>query len=78
MNNTPLHLQVSSRRLLADQLTPVSLYARLRDRYAVPVLLESNDRYNAAESTSFIGLDPIATFRVEDHTMHIEAFGESD
>lgn len=75
--DTRLHLQVSCQRILADQLTPVSLYARLRDRYAFPVLLESNDRYNASESTSFIGLDPIASFRVEDHTIHTEVHGDS-
>lgn len=77
MNHTPITIHTSTTRLLADQLTPIGLYARLRDRYAFPVLLESNDRYNTSESTSFIGLDPIASFRVEEGAILTEIRGYS-
>ncbi len=76
MNDSPIIIQTTSTRLLADQLTPIGLYARLRDRYALPVLLESNDRYNTSESTSFIGLDPIASFRVEGGAILTEIQGQ--
>ena len=53
------------KRQLADMVTPVSLYLKLRDHYANPVLLESNDFRSAENSISLIGLDPLATVRVQ-------------
>ncbi len=53
------------RRHLADIVTPVSLYLRLRDHYTEPVLLESNDFSSASDSLSFIGLEAIGRFQVD-------------
>lgn len=52
------------RRRLADMVTPVGLYLRLRDHFQNPVLLESNDFRSAENCFSFIGLDPLAGFEV--------------
>jgi anthranilate synthase component 1 len=60
-----IKLRVVVKRKLADFVTPVSLYLRLRDYFTEPVLLESND-FNARENSfSFIGLDGIASIEVK-------------
>lgn len=60
-----IKLRVVVKRKLADFVTPVSLYLRLRDYFTEPVLLESND-FNARENSfSFIGLDAIASIEVK-------------
>lgn len=50
--------------MLADTITPVNIYLRLRDVYAGSILLESSDYHGNENSLSFICCDPIATFRV--------------
>lgn len=62
---TKIGLRVEVRQMLSDTLTPVSLYLRLRDHYSHPVLLESNDIANKEECFSFIGLETLASFRVQ-------------
>lgn len=52
------------RTLPADLQTPVSLYLKIRDLYPQSVLLESSDYHAGQNSYSFIGLEPIAWFRV--------------
>ncbi len=50
--------------MLADTITPVNIYLRLRDVYAGSILLESSDYHGNENSLSFICCDPMATFRV--------------
>ena len=52
-------------------MTPVSLYLKLRDHYQQPVLLESNNFRSREECSSFIGLDPLAEFKVENDLANI-------
>ncbi|MCW5520732.1 anthranilate synthase component I family protein [Aureitalea sp. L0-47] len=53
-------------RLLADTLTPVSVYLRLRDKYPNSLLLESSD-YRANDNTfSFICCNPIASISISE------------
>jgi anthranilate synthase component I len=54
-----------SLRLLADTLTPVSAYLRLRDHFPQALLLESSDYHSASDSYSFICLDPISSFTAD-------------
>lgn len=51
-------------RLLADTVTPVSIYLKIRDRYENPILLESSDYHSSDNSFSFICCQPIASFSV--------------
>ncbi|MCB0704614.1 MAG: anthranilate synthase component I family protein [Saprospiraceae bacterium] len=51
--------------MLADTLTPVGCFLRLRDRYRQAALLESNDFRSAENCFSYIGLDPIAGFQLQ-------------
>ncbi len=51
-----------SKRLLADVITPVSIYLKIRDIYPNSILLESSDYHGNENSFSFICLKPVATF----------------
>ncbi|MBR9997354.1 MAG: anthranilate synthase component I family protein [Cyclobacteriaceae bacterium] len=50
------------KKLIADVVTPVSLYLKLRDKYANSILLESSDYHAAENSFSYICCNPIASF----------------
>jgi len=54
-------------KLLADIITPVSIYLKLRDRFVNSILLESSDYHSNENSFSFICLQPIASFKVENN-----------
>ena len=58
-------LTTHSKKLLADTLTPVSVYLRLRDKFPNSLLLESSDYHANDNSFSYICCNPIATFKVE-------------
>lgn len=51
--------------MLADTLTPVSIYLRLRDKFSQSILLESSDYHGNENSLSFICCQPIATFKAD-------------
>lgn len=58
-------LNTKSKKLLADTITPVSVYLRLRDKFPNSLLLESSD-YRANDNTfSYICCNPIASIKVE-------------
>lgn len=56
------NIQSSFKKLLADTITPVSIYLQIRDRYANPILLESSDYHGQENSYSYICFNPLATF----------------
>lgn len=62
-------LTTSSKRLLADTLTPVNIYLKLRDVFAGSILLESSDYHGHENSLSFICCEPIASFQVRGNTV---------
>lgn len=62
---------LQSKSLLADTLTPVSVYLRLRDVFAGTLLLESSDYHGQENSLSLICCDPLATFGVRGNEVHI-------
>lgn len=53
------------KKLLADTITPVNIYLKLRDVFAGSILLESSDYHGNENSLSFICCDPIASFVVQ-------------
>jgi len=61
MQGTKVRLKTRVSRQLADLLTPVSLYLKVRDHFTDPVLLESNDFSSASDCFSYIGLQSLAT-----------------
>jgi len=50
--------------ILADTITPVSIYLKLRDQFANSILLESSDYHGSENSLSYICCDPIAEFKI--------------
>jgi len=58
-------LKIRQKNLLADMVTPVGLYLKIRDKYAKSFLLESSDYHGSENSFSYICCDPIASFKVE-------------
>lgn len=59
-----MKLRVIKKILLADLVTPVSVYLKLRDAYPGAFLLESNDFEQPETSRSFICAMPIASVKV--------------
>ncbi len=57
--------------MLADVITPVSIYLKLRDKYANSILLESSDYHGAENSYSYICCNPISTFSLKDQNLII-------
>lgn len=53
------------RKILADTVTPVSIYLRLRTLYPKAILLESSDYHSQENSWSFVCFNPVAFFSVE-------------
>jgi anthranilate synthase component 1 len=57
------------KKLLADVLTPVSLYLKLRDKFPKTILLESSDFHSIENSHSYICFEPIADFIVQNNVI---------
>ena len=53
------------KKMLADILTPIQIYVKLRDVFPSACLLESSDYHTANKSFSFIGFCPKASFVLE-------------
>ena len=62
-------LVTKSEQLLADTITPVQLYLKLRDIFPCSILLESSDHIAHENSRSIIALEPIAGFVLEDQAL---------
>lgn len=52
------------KKILADTVTPVSIYLRLRRAYPKAILLESSDYHGNENAYSFICFSPVACFTV--------------
>ncbi|GAB4129131.1 MAG: anthranilate synthase component I family protein [Raineya sp.] len=65
----PLKLHTHYKQLLADTVTPVSIYLKLRDKFANSILLESSDYHGNENSFSYICFHPIARFEVKNQTI---------
>ncbi len=57
------------RKILADTITPVSVYLKLRDRFPGSILLESSDYRANDNSFSYICCNPIASIRVQNEVV---------
>lgn len=60
-----IHLRTHIKKQLADMVTPVSVFLKVRDHYTQPVMLESNDFSSAEDCFSYIGLQAIAEIQVK-------------
>ncbi|MGX1930817.1 anthranilate synthase component I family protein [Flagellimonas sp. 2504JD4-2] len=58
-------LKTHYKQILADTITPVSVYLKIRDRFPNSILLESSDYHANDNSFSYICCNPIASIKVE-------------
>jgi len=56
--------KIKGKYMLADIISPVSLFLRLRDEFTDTLLLESSDYHGSENSKSFICFHPVATFEL--------------
>ncbi len=61
------NLQTKHKQMLADTISPVSLYLRFRDEFLNTLLLESSDYHGSENSVSYLCFDPLAKFSVNKH-----------
>ena len=59
-------LHTSYKQILADTITPVSVYLKIRDKFPNSILLESSDYHGNENSFSYICFNPIAHIEVKD------------
>ncbi|MCF6296479.1 MAG: anthranilate synthase component I family protein [Flavobacteriaceae bacterium] len=57
-------LKTYSKKILADTITPVSIYLKIRDKYPNSILLESSDYHGNENSFSYICCNPIASITI--------------
>lgn len=60
-----LKFKTTSKQMLADTITPVGMYSKIRDRYANSLLLESSDYHSKEESYTFICAEPIVSLKAD-------------
>jgi anthranilate synthase component 1 len=65
MKHYKLHTTYKS--VLADTITPVSVYLKIRDKFPNSILLESSDYHASDNSFSYICCNPMASFKVENN-----------
>ncbi len=58
-------LKTYHKKILADTITPVSVYLKIRDKFPNSILLESSDYHANDNSFSYICCNPIASIKVE-------------
>ena len=58
-------LKTHYKKILADTITPVSIYLKIRDKFPNSILLESSDYHANDNSFSYICCNPIASIKVE-------------
>ena len=56
---------------LADIITPVTIYLKIRDKFPNTILLESSDYHGNSNSMSYICFDVMSEFKAEDYKIHI-------
>ncbi len=62
-------LKTHYKKILADTITPVSIYLKIRDKYPNSILLESSDYHANDNSFSYICFNPIASIKVENEVV---------
>jgi len=60
-------LKTYSKKILADTITPVSVYLKIRDKFPNSILLESSDYHANDNSFSYICFNPIASIKVDNN-----------
>ncbi|MDK2772761.1 MAG: anthranilate synthase component I family protein [Flavobacterium sp.] len=75
---TKFNFKTYSKKIIADTITPVSLYLKIRDEFPNSILLESSDYRANDNSFSYICFNPIASFKVENQKIHLQFPNENE
>ena len=62
-------LNTFSKKIIADTITPVSVYLKIRDKYPNSILLESSDYHANDNNFSYICFNPIASIKVQNNSI---------
>lgn len=65
----PYELKTQYKKILADTITPVSIYLKIRDKFPNSILLESSDYHGNENSFSYVCCKPIASISVNGKTL---------
>ena len=65
-------LKTHFKQILADTITPVSVYLKIRDKFPNSILLESSDYHGNDNSFSYVCFNPIASIKVEDQKIETQ------
>jgi anthranilate synthase component I len=65
-------LKTYYKKMLADTVTPVSIFLKVRDKFANSILLESSDYHSNDNSYSYICCNPISKFEVSKNIINIQ------
>ncbi|MEC8324228.1 MAG: anthranilate synthase component I family protein, partial [Bacteroidota bacterium] len=63
-------LKTHHKTILADTLSPVSIYLKIRDKFPNSILLESSDYHGNENSFSYICFNPIASLKIDGDTIY--------
>ncbi len=63
-------LRTNYKKILADTITPVSIYLKIRDTFPNSILLESSDYHGNENSFSYVCCNPIASITVKDNQVN--------
>ncbi|HOS85015.1 MAG TPA: anthranilate synthase component I family protein [Bacteroidales bacterium] len=66
----PFEIRTHSKTILADTLTPVNVYLKIRDKFSNPLLLESTDFNGDENSYSIVCFEPIARISVHNSVLY--------
>ena len=75
---TKYSFKTYSKKIIADTITPVILYLKIRDEFPNSILLESSDYRANDNSFSYICFNPISSFKVENQKIHIQFPNENE
>ena len=62
-------LKTDYKKILADTLSPVSIYLKIRDKFPNSMLLESSDYHGNDNSFSYICCNPMASIKIHGNTL---------
>ena len=64
------------KKIIADTITPVEVYLKIRDRFPNSILLESSDYMQTANNFSFICFNQTGFFELKNNLINLKYPGE--
>ena len=71
-----IKINTYSKRIIADTITPVEVYLKIRDKFPNSLLLESSDYMQAGNNYSFICFNQTGFFELKNHIINFKYPGK--